>query len=263
MASIAASWSTVSSMGAPTRSPMASTRADRTEASNGVVDGDLRRGVADPLPATGDHPELEGEQLVEGEPAEGRVAVRERIRVVGLLDRPGDRHEPLLGRDLGGQVLRVGEPGLVERLADRRAEADRGEAPGQPVDRHDPPGMEQLRVVGDDLEFGVVEGQPAAEVLDLARHDDLGTDEQPALDEAPPEPGRVDAPGVVLESRDRPLGPAAEAGLDAHVADGGLGRDDRPVRHPAEVARPCASRAGRRSAVAGGTAGRGPCRSRA
>jgi hypothetical protein len=33
--------------------------------------------------------------------------------------------------------------------------------------------VEQLRVVGDDLELGVVEGQLAAEVLDLARHDDL------------------------------------------------------------------------------------------
>ena len=72
--------------------------------------------------------------------------------------------------------------------------------------------MEQLGVVGDDLELGVVEGQAAAEMLDLARHDDLGADEQPALDEAPPEPGGIDAPGFVLEPRDGPLGPAAEAG---------------------------------------------------
>ena len=208
----------------------------RTAASNGVIDGDLRRRVPHPLPAPRDHAELEREQLVERQPSERGVAALERVRVVGLLDRPGDRHEPLLGDDLAGQVLRVGETGLVERLADRRPEADRGQAAGQPVDRHDPAGVEQLGVLGDDLELGVVEGQLAPEMLDLARHDDLGTDEQPALDEAPAEPGRVDAPGVVLESRDRALGPAAETGLDADVADACLGGDDRAVGRPAEVA---------------------------
>ena len=133
------------------------------------------------------------------------------------------------------QVLRVGETGLVERLADRRPQADRGQAAGQPVDRHDPAGVEQLGVLGDDLELGVVEGQLAAEMLDLARHDDLGPDEQAALDESPAEPGRVDAPGVVLEACDRALGPAAEAGLDADVADARLGGDDRAVGRPAEL----------------------------
>ena len=96
MASIAASWSTVSSIGCADPLPDGLDEGRPDRGIQRLVDGDLRRGVADPLPATGDHPELEGEQLVEGEPAEGRVAVRERIRVVGLLDRPGDRHEPLL-----------------------------------------------------------------------------------------------------------------------------------------------------------------------
>ena len=79
--------------------PIASTSAVRTDVVRGVVDGDLRRRVADPLAAARDHPELEREQLVEGEPAQRRVAALERVRVVGLLDRPGDRHEPLLGDD--------------------------------------------------------------------------------------------------------------------------------------------------------------------
>ena len=202
----------------------------------GVVDRDLRRGIADPLPAPRDHPELEGEQLVEGEAAQGGVAVRERVRVVGLLDRPADRHEPFLREDLGRQVLGVGEASLVDRLPDGRAQADRGEAARQSVDRDDPAGVEQLRIVDDDLELGVVEGQPAAEVLDLARDHDLGTHEQPAFDEAPSEPGGLDAPCLVLEPRDRPLGAAPEPGLDADVADRRLGRDDRAVRGEAQIA---------------------------
>ena len=68
----------------------------------------------------------------------------------------------------------------------------RGQARRQRVDRHDPAGVEDLRLAGQDLELGVVEGQLAPEVLDLAGHDDLAADRQPTLDEAPPEPRRVD-----------------------------------------------------------------------
>ena len=89
---------------------------------------------------------------------------------------------------------------------------------------------------GEDLELRVVEGQPAAEVLDLARDDDLGADGQASLDEAAAEPGRVDAAGLVLEPRDRPLDAAPEARLDPDVADRGLDRDDRAVLFHEQVA---------------------------
>ena len=85
----------------------------------------------------------------------------------------------------------------------------------------------------DDLELRVVEGQLAAEALDLARHHDLAADRQPPLDVAAAEPGRVDAAGLVLEPGDRPLDPAAERRLDADVADRRPGRHDGPVLGPA------------------------------
>ena len=236
MASIAATWSTVSSIGWPIRAPIASASAVLTARSAAWIDRHLGCRIADPLAAAGHHPELQRQELVERETAERGVTVREGRRVVGRLDRLRDRHQPFLGDDLGRHVLGIREARLVERLADRRPEADRREPRRQAVDRHDPSGVEQLGVVGDDLELGVVEGQAAPEMLDLARHDDLGADEQPALDEAPPEPGRIDAPGLVLESRDGPLGPAAEARFDPHVPDRRLGRDHRPVRGPGEVA---------------------------
>ena len=197
-------------------------------AVGGLVERHFWRRVAYALAAPGDHPELEREELVERQPTERRVAPLERVGIVGLLDRPDDRHEPFLGDDRRGQVLRVRVAGLVERLADRRPEADRGQPGGQRVDRHDPAGVEQLRVVGDDLELRVVEGQPAAEVLDLAGDDDLAADHQPSLDEPPPEPRRARCCRCRLEPRDRALRPAAEARLHADVADAGLAETTVP-----------------------------------
>ena len=236
IAAIAESWSTVSSIGCPTLAPIASTSAVRTASSSVGVEGHDRGGVADPLAPPLDHPELEGEELVERQPLEGGVATLERLRVVRLLDGPGDRHESLLGQDRGRQVLGVGVPGLVERLADGRPQAGRGQAGRQPVDRHDPAGVEDLRFAGQDLELGVVERQLAPEVLDLPGHDDLAADRQPTLDEAPAEPRRIDAAGVVLEPGDRALDPAPEPGLDPHVADRRLDRDDRAVLLHVQVA---------------------------
>ena len=217
-------------------------RVDDRRPDGGVrvgVDVDLRGSVADALSAPGHHAELERQELVEGQPAQRGVPTRERRRVVRLLDRPGDRHQVLRTGDLVGQVLRVGVAGLVERLADGGAQADRGQAGRQRVDRHDPAGVEQLGLAhlpGEDLELRVVQGQLPAEVLELAGHDDLGADREPPLDEATAEPGRVDRAGVVLEPGDRPLGPAAEARFDPDVTDRGLGGDDVAVGDEDQIA---------------------------
>ena len=87
MASMAATWSTVSSIGSPTRAPIAVGQCRRTATSAARIDGHLGCRVADPLASAGDHPELQRQELVERETAERRVAVRERRRVVGRLDR--------------------------------------------------------------------------------------------------------------------------------------------------------------------------------
>ena len=203
------------------------------------LERDLGGRVANALASPGDHAQLEREQLVEREAPQGRIPPRERRREMGLLDRPRDRHEPLVGDDLRRQVFGVGVAGLVERLADGRPKADRRQAGGQRVDRHDPAGVEQLglaRLTGEHLELGVVEGQPAPEVLDLAGHDDLGSDVEAAFDEPAAEPGRIDRPGLVLEPGDRPLCPPAEPRLDANVADSCPRRHDLAVGRPDEVA---------------------------
>ena len=240
MASMATTWSAVSSIGSPTRG---ADRADdgrpdrprRRPASSGISGGR----VADALPSSRDHAQLEREQLVERETAQGGVPPGERRREVRLLDGPGDRHQALVGRDLRRQVFRVGIAGLVERLADGGPQADGGQARRQRVDRHDPAGVEQLGLAGltgEHLELRVVEGQPAPEVLDLAGHDDLGADREPALDEPPPEPRRVDRARVVLEPGDGPLRPAAEPRLDADVADRGPRGHHFAVAGPDEIA---------------------------
>ena len=110
----------------------------------GLVEGHDGGRVADPLATPLDHPELERQQLVEGQPFERGIATLERLRVMRLLHGPGDRHEPLLGEDGRRQVLRVGVAGLVDGLADRRPQARRRQARRQRIDRHDPAGVEHL-----------------------------------------------------------------------------------------------------------------------
>jgi hypothetical protein len=102
-------------------------RVDDRRPDRGVgrwVERDLGRRSADPLAAALDHPELERQQLVEGEAAERRVPTLERVGIVRLLDRAHDRDQTLLGGDVGGQILRIGVAGLVERLADGRPQPD-------------------------------------------------------------------------------------------------------------------------------------------
>ena len=160
-ASMATTWSTVRSIAlarrgprSPRRSPI---RIGRVGSASTRID---RRRVADALPPPLDHAELEREELVEGEPAQRRVATVERVRDSApprWLGRsaPG----PPRAAIVVGQVLRVGMAGLVERLADRGPEARRGQPGRQRIDRHDPARVEQLRlaVVRRDLELGVVE----------------------------------------------------------------------------------------------------------
>src|SRR6185295_1718469 len=61
--------------------------------------------------------------------------------------------------------------------------------------------------------------------------------EQAPLDEAAPEPGRVERPGLVLEDRDRPLDAAPERGLDADVDDVDAGAHDRALLDVPQVAK--------------------------
>ena len=156
------------------------------------------------LPAPPDHAELEREQLVEGEPPQGGVARLERRRVVGLLERLArSATSRPRAADRGRQVLRVGVPGPVERLADRRSAAGpRSARPsaGRPA-RSGRRGAARRRPPTT-WNSGLSRVSSPAEVLELARHDDLVAGVQPPLDEAPPEPGRLDA------SRCRPRGAA-------------------------------------------------------
>ena len=91
----------------------------------GRIQGHDRRGVADPLTAALDHPDLEGKELIEGEARERRVAGFEGFRIVSRLHGLPDRHESFLGHDRSREVLGVGMPGHVERLPDGRPKARR------------------------------------------------------------------------------------------------------------------------------------------
>ena len=149
-------WSGVSAISMPSLRP--------SDASSEVADpGVVRRRDGDragPRPATGpppaDHAQLEREQLVEGEPAEGRVARLECRREVGRLERLADGRELARGADVVRQVLRVVRPGRVQRLAHGAPEAVGRDPGGQPVDGHDPADMEQVRRIGR-LEVGRLE----------------------------------------------------------------------------------------------------------
>ena len=131
-----------------------------------------RRG--DPaLPPPPHHPDLQCEQLVEREPLERGVAILERRRVVRLLECAADGRQRFVGPDRLGQVFRVMDAGLVQRLAHSGSEARGGQARGQPIDRDDATDMQEIGVVRVVLELRIVEGQLAAEPLEPATDDDL------------------------------------------------------------------------------------------
>ncbi len=204
----------------------------------GVVDGDRHGRGAGPLSAAGDHPQLERQQLVEGEPAEGVVACLEGQRVVGRFEGRRDAGQAHLAADGGRQVLRVGGTRPIERVADGGAEAGSGQPGGEPVDRHDATGEQDLVVALEDLEVRVVEGQLPAEPLDTPGDHDLVVDLEASFDITPAEPGRLDRARLVGQGGDRPLDPAPERGQNHHVRDPDLRRDHRPGLHLAQVAEP-------------------------
>jgi hypothetical protein len=199
-----------------------------------IVRDDRRRACPSAGPPPRDHAQLEREQLVEGEAAERRVARLERRGVVGVLERLGDGRHRLLGAQGLRQVLRVGVARLVQRLAHRLPQAGRRQAGRQPVDRHDPADVEQVRRVRL-LELGVVEHDPESAVLELARDDQLVARPEAALDEPAAEPGRLGRAGLVREERGRDLDPAPERLLDPDIGDPHAGRDDRAVLGGVEV----------------------------
>ena len=89
-------------------------------------------------------------------------------------------------------------------------------------------------VVG--LELRVIERHPVAEASQLAADHDRIADLQASLDEPAPEPGGVQAPALVLETRDRALHPATERSLHAQLADPRAYRDHLAIGDRAELA---------------------------
>ena len=93
--------------------------------------------------------------------------------------------------------------------------------------------MEQrCAVIG--LELGVVEGHPVAEPTELAADDDRVPDLQPTLDEAPPEPRRIEAARLILEPGEGALDAAPEGRLDPQIEHADAGRDELPVGDASE-----------------------------
>ena len=86
---------------------------------------------------------------------------------------------------------------------------------------------------------------------------------QAALDEPPPEPGRLDRAGLVLETGDRPLDPAPERRLDADVGDADAGADDGSLLDEPQVAELAHLAQVVVAPRAGGRAARGPSGTRA
>ena len=98
-------------------------------------------GQAAPLPVARDHADLEGQQLVEGEAVHGRRVGAEVVRVVGLLERLGQRWQrhALAARRLGQQrrveVVGVVAADHVQRPAHRRPQGGRRDPFRQAVHR--------------------------------------------------------------------------------------------------------------------------------
>ena len=202
-----------------------------------IVDGDRPALLPDSGAPPADHAHLEGQELVEREASECGVSPLEGRRIVRLLERLSDAHEPELRPNARRDVLRVRARGSIECGADGTPQRVRGQSGGQPVDRDDAAGVEERRaVVG--LELRVVERHAVAEPAELATDDDRVAGLQPAFDVAPPEPRRIEAPGLVLEAGDGALHAAPERGLHPDLGDADPGRHELSVGDGTELADP-------------------------
>ena len=168
------------------------------------VDRDDRRAVAAARPAPPDHPELEREQLVEGEAPERRVAVLERRRVVRRLERRGDPGQRLLAADgrPAGTRGRRGRRGRAPR-ASRPAGGRRSARPsaGRPA-RSARRGAPRRRRPSTAWNSGLSSVRSRPKRLSRPETTTSLPGMQPPLDEPPAEPGRLD------RRRSRPRGVA-------------------------------------------------------
>jgi hypothetical protein len=204
MASMAEAWSVVSSTGCPTRALSASTSDSRMAVSDAA--GTSIRGA--------------------------RSRPRARRRLEGI----DDTDQAILSAEVGRQVLGVGPPGPVERLPLRHPQARGGQPGRQPVDRHDPTGVQHLAITIDRLEVGVVDGHPPATPLEAPGHDDLLARPQPPFDEPATEPHGVDLATPIPEARRSHLHPSPEGCLHLDAIHPDPGRHDRALLRPHEIA---------------------------
>ena len=172
IASIAASWSARQRRRRGRACAGASRRAAAAEVRvRGVVDRDRPR-------------PRRGRAGAAGRPSRAGARAARRTRAAGARRRgprtspgsgpPRARRRSPTSSSLVADRGRAGTPrsrsrprSSASRIAIRRRAAVR--PGGQPVDRHDPPDVEQLVVAAHGLEVRVVEGQLPAEVLELAR----------------------------------------------------------------------------------------------
>ena len=260
ISSRAAAWSPVSSTAWPSLREMDAAQRPADPAVGRGIHGDRRRVGAASRTTPADHAQLEREELVEGEPAQRRVPRLEGLGVVRRLERLRDRRQRLARADVRGQVLRIGVARGVERRAHGRPQAVRGQAGGEPVDRHDParrgagstrrpagsPGPRTRREPRKCLIFPETSSSSPGRTR-------LSTNRRPnQVAVAVPVPSTRCA--VVTWTRRR------HVCCTRDVEDGDARRGDRPVVQVAQLREASAARAGRRSGAAGGTAG--PARSR-
>ena len=217
----------------PTETPRQG-RADRRPQRRLVLVADrqsVRALAASLAPARG-HADLEREQLVVREPLACCFELGGVGREVGGFDRVAGRWPRPL--DIGRQVLLVRSI-AVEGGTHGGPQLARRDALRQPIHRHDPPRVDELRpVVG--LELGVLEDDLPAALADLAARDDERPLRQALLDEAAPEPDRLRLVALlVAKERGRALDAAAERLLDAEGRDLGAHGRWRAVGHRAQV----------------------------
>ena len=187
----------------------------------------------------------------------------ERVRVVGLLERPADADELLGLADPGGQVLGIvaARPGRAPRASPPAAGAPSARpSAGRRARSARRGAARRRRPTGWKSGLSIVSFQPKRLSLPETMISAPGNSRR-SMKRRPNHVASTE-PGLVLEDGDRPLDPAAERRLDPDVRDRDAGADDRPSSDPCSSPS-CASRAGRRTGGAGGRGARGPSGTRA